>query len=218
MIVRVSIPRARSASAWSSACSTTAPQNDQENGTTIPTFTGESYDGGGGRPPGPGAPCRLRPSPAPPRAPRAPSATPPRSESARDGRHTRRGCDSDDRACDSPPFRPVAVDECVELVAGRLECLDPALEEHPAGVGERVRALGRAGQVGAPLRVDDAVLFERPHDPVEIPDVDALLTDQLRQPVEQLVAVPGAFAQHEQDRRLDEPLDARADRPLARRD
>ena len=35
-------PRRLSASAWSSACSTTAPQNDQEYGTTIPTFTRQS--------------------------------------------------------------------------------------------------------------------------------------------------------------------------------
>ena len=39
MIVRTSKPSPRRASAWSSACSTTAPQNDQEYGTTIPTFT-----------------------------------------------------------------------------------------------------------------------------------------------------------------------------------
>jgi hypothetical protein len=38
MIVRVSIPSAFKASACSSACSTTAPQKDQEYGTTIPTF------------------------------------------------------------------------------------------------------------------------------------------------------------------------------------
>ena len=38
MIVFTSTPRARSASDWSSACSTTAPQNDHEYGTTIPTF------------------------------------------------------------------------------------------------------------------------------------------------------------------------------------
>ncbi len=37
---RVSMPSPRSASAWSSACSTTAPQKDHENGTTIPTFIG----------------------------------------------------------------------------------------------------------------------------------------------------------------------------------
>ena len=36
---RTSCPRASSASAWSSACSTTAPQNDHENGTTMPIFT-----------------------------------------------------------------------------------------------------------------------------------------------------------------------------------
>ena len=39
MIVRVSTPSPRSASACSSACSLTAPQKDHENGTTMPTFT-----------------------------------------------------------------------------------------------------------------------------------------------------------------------------------
>ena len=34
-----SCPLASSAAAWSSACSTTAPQNDHENGTTMPIFT-----------------------------------------------------------------------------------------------------------------------------------------------------------------------------------
>src|SRR5215207_418839 len=38
MIVRVSTPRCWRASACNSACSTTAPQKDQEYGTTIPTF------------------------------------------------------------------------------------------------------------------------------------------------------------------------------------
>ena len=33
----------RSAAAWSSACSTTAPQNDHEYGTTIPTFISHNY-------------------------------------------------------------------------------------------------------------------------------------------------------------------------------
>src|SRR5438094_213757 len=38
MIVLVSTPIRRSASACNSACSTTPPQKDQEYGTTIPTF------------------------------------------------------------------------------------------------------------------------------------------------------------------------------------
>src|SRR5918999_1794070 len=45
MIVLTSSPSRRSASAWSSACSTTAPQNDQEYGTTIPTFTAPRIEG-----------------------------------------------------------------------------------------------------------------------------------------------------------------------------
>ena len=39
MIVLTSQPSRRSASDWSSACSTTAPQKDHEYGTTMPTFT-----------------------------------------------------------------------------------------------------------------------------------------------------------------------------------
>ena len=47
MIRRVSTPSRRNASACDSACSTTAPQNDQEYGTTIPTFTPQDYAGRG---------------------------------------------------------------------------------------------------------------------------------------------------------------------------
>ena len=39
---RTSWPSSSSAAACSSACSTTAPQNDHENGTTIPIFTSGS--------------------------------------------------------------------------------------------------------------------------------------------------------------------------------
>ena len=42
-MVRVSTPSRRNAAAWSSACSTTAPQKDQEYGTTIPTFIRADY-------------------------------------------------------------------------------------------------------------------------------------------------------------------------------
>src|SRR5215470_1540847 len=40
---RTSCPSLRRAAAWSSACSTTAPQNDHEYGTTIPTFISPKY-------------------------------------------------------------------------------------------------------------------------------------------------------------------------------
>ena len=46
MIVFTSTPCARSASDWSSACSTTAPQKDHEYGTTIPTFIAAIIVGG----------------------------------------------------------------------------------------------------------------------------------------------------------------------------
>ncbi len=38
MRIFTSCPRARSAAAWFSECSTTPPQYDHENGTTIPIF------------------------------------------------------------------------------------------------------------------------------------------------------------------------------------
>ena len=43
MISRTSWPSSSSAAACSSACSTTAPQNDHENGTTIPIFIGAQH-------------------------------------------------------------------------------------------------------------------------------------------------------------------------------
>ncbi len=43
MTRRASWPSRRNARAWWSACSWTPPQNDQEYGTTIPTFTLQPY-------------------------------------------------------------------------------------------------------------------------------------------------------------------------------
>src|SRR5579883_2128528 len=40
--IRVSMPSVRRAAAWLSAWSTTPPKNDHENGTTMPTFMGET--------------------------------------------------------------------------------------------------------------------------------------------------------------------------------
>ena len=80
-------PRWRSACAWFSACSTTPPGNDHENGTTIPIFTRRPprAPGRGGRCP-PRAPSRRRPgrsarSPcrwgrSPPQAPARPGGRP----------------------------------------------------------------------------------------------------------------------------------------------
>ena len=65
----------RSASAWSSACSTTAPQKDHEYGTTMPTFIAAIIVGGPGAPPFAPRPARSSGS----RCPR--SARSPRSRS-----------------------------------------------------------------------------------------------------------------------------------------
>ena len=44
MMILASWPSAMSAFAWFSACSTTPPQYDHENGTTMPTFIAAEYD------------------------------------------------------------------------------------------------------------------------------------------------------------------------------
>jgi hypothetical protein len=79
-----------------------------------------------------------------------------------------------------------------------------------------VGALGRPGEVGAPLGGDDPLLLERTQDAVEVADVHTdVLPRHLRHALDELVAVHGPLAQEEQERRLDEALDARPDGPVA---
>jgi len=72
--------------------------------------------------------------------------------------------------------------------------------------------------VVAPLGGDEALLLERAQQAVEIADVDPTLHPELREPVEQLVAVERPLAQEQQQRRLDEALDAGVDVPAPRLD
>src|ERR687886_2187245 len=80
----------------------------------------------------------------------------------------------------------------------------PAAEQAPAFVRELVDPLARAGRVVAPLRPDDPVLLERAQDAVEVAHVDPPLAGQLRQLLEQLVAVSRSLGEQEQERRLAE--------------
>ena len=67
-----------------------------------------------------------------------------------------------------------------------------------AGLGQLVGALGGTGDGLVPLAADEALLLEAAEDAVEVADVDPLLTEHRGQPLEQVVAVGGAFAEEEQ--------------------
>ena len=93
----------------------------------------------------------------------------------------------------------------VSVRAGR-----PALERGGACVGELVGALRRPGHRLVPLAGHEALLLERAQDAVEVADVHALLADHGREPLEEVVAVPGTLVQQEQDRGDLEALDPTA--------
>src|SRR2546423_5356579 len=80
---------------------------------------------------------------------------------------------------------------------------------------DRVTALRGAGGRVVPLRGDELLLLEPAQEPVEVPHLDACLAGQLRQPLEQVVAVCRTLPQKEQERRLGEPLDPGEDAPAA---
>src|SRR5262249_43015793 len=94
----------------------------------------------------------------------------------------------------------------------------PAVEE-PAPLGRQlICALGRPWKVGAPLGADQALLLEAAQEPVEIADVHPPLEAELRETVQQLVAVQRALAEEQQERRLDGGLDPGPHMPVARAD
>ena len=66
------------------------------------------------------------------------------------------------------------------------------------------------GTVSSHSLADEALLLERAQDAVEVADVHALLADHGREPLEEVVAVPGTLVQQEQDRRDLEALDPAA--------
>src|SRR4051812_41923343 len=108
----------------------------------------------------------------------------------------------------SPPLLVVAFQELRDLRLRLPERVGPAAEERPAGLREPIRAPRRARQLRVPLRLDDPVLLERAEEAVEVADVDPLVAEELRELLDQLVAVARALREQEEDSRLDEPFDA----------
>src|SRR5262249_13870599 len=90
------------------------------------------------------------------------------------------------------------------------------VEQAPAFGGQFVGALGRPRQIGAPLRPDKTLGLESAQEAVEVPGIDAPFPHDLRQPLDQLVAVQRPLTQEQQERRLDKALDAGGDGPVAR--
>ena len=107
----------------------------------------------------------------------------------------------------------LSFEKAVDAGAGVRERGGPALERLAAFVGQLVRALGGAGKALVPLARDEPLLLERTQDAVEVANVDAFLSDHGRKPFEQVVAVSGAFAQEEQNRRDLKALDPTAPAP-----
>jgi hypothetical protein len=110
---------------------------------------------------------------------------------------------------------PSTIEERRELVSELLERAEPGREHLAAVLGQRVRPLRRPGQLGAPLGGDDPVLLQRTERPVEISDVDAVVSGERREQLEELVAVRGPIGEQEEERRLAETLDAGTHLPPA---
>ena len=108
---------------------------------------------------------------------------------------------------------PSTIEETGETVSELLERAEPGREHLAAVVGQRVRPLRRSRQLGAPLGGDDPVLLQRTERPVEISHIDAIVSGERRQQLEELVAVRGPIGEQEEERRLAETLDAGADLP-----
>jgi hypothetical protein len=110
---------------------------------------------------------------------------------------------------------PCSIDEVVELAAQLLEGDDPQLQDRLPLGSQRVGAFRGTGQVAAPLRRDEPFVLQRTELSVDIPDVDALLTDDLGKPFQELVPVGRAVSKQHEQPRLAEALDARPHLPGA---
>ena len=82
------------------------------------------------------------------------------------------------------PLSSYPLKESVDAGAGLGERRRPAFERGASGLGQLVGALGRPGQRFVPLAGHEALLFERAQDAVEVADVNALLADHGREPLE----------------------------------
>src|SRR5262249_22658903 len=118
---------------------------------------------------------------------------------------------NDGGAC-SPPLL-VPFEKAGGALLGALQRLDPVVEQPFARRRDGVAALRGTGGGVVPFRRDESFLLEPAQQPVEVSHLDAGLAGQLRQPLEQVVAVRRMLPQEEQQRGLREPLDPRENPP-----
>ena len=107
-------------------------------------------------------------------------------------------------------FRSSVVEKRGQSVAKLSERVEPGAEHRVARRRQGVRALRRAGKVFLPFRSHEPVVLERAEGPVDVADVHTLVADELRQCLQELVAVRRTCGDEEQQRRLAEALDTGA--------
>ena len=110
---------------------------------------------------------------------------------------------------------PCSVEKRGQLVPKRVERIEPRREDGISLRSERVRPLRRTGEVAAPLGHDETLVLERPQRSVDVPYVDAFVTDQSRKPLEKLVTVGRAVTEQQEQSGLAEPLDTRPNLPAS---
>src|SRR5215208_3223552 len=113
----------------------------------------------------------------------------------------------------SPPLE--ALDEGVHDQLRLLQGFRPGAQQLVARRSQLVHALRRPRLVGVPLGADEPVLLERAQHPVEAAELRPLARNELRRAVDELVAVRRLFGEEQQQRRLEESLDASANMPLS---
>src|SRR5579862_1648668 len=109
----------------------------------------------------------------------------------------------------SPPFF-VPLEESLRPRLRLAKRLGPLIEELDPALGDRIRPLAVR-----PLGGDEALLLQSAQEAIEVAHLDTGLAGQLRQALEEVVAVRRPLAQEEQERRLREPLDTREHVPAA---
>src|SRR5829696_9850417 len=107
-------------------------------------------------------------------------------------------------------------EKAVDAVSRAAERVGPLAEKLATRVRELVDPAGGPRRGCVPFGAHETLVLEPAQRAVEVAHVDALAGQELGQRLEQLVAVGGALAEQEEERRLLEPLDARADGPAVR--
>jgi hypothetical protein len=108
---------------------------------------------------------------------------------------------------------PRTIEKVQEIATQVGERGEPGFEDGVTVRGQRVGALGRAGEVRPPLGDDEALVLEPAKRAVDVPDVDALLAEDRREPLEKLVAMGRAIREEHEQARLAKALHACAHRP-----